>query len=380
VRALAVVPVAVAVAVALAVSVVTVGCGADEASRQAAASPSSDPRTTVPAPEVPPPLPSDDALDASGVTWSVGDAAMPSRNTSPARAPLPEPSFGVSEPAKPGDAHAFRLAVALRAARATRSGAKVTKMLSVIPEVIEAKRRTGLDPFADGEWLLVYGAKVAVPGPNANVVKHARAEAEITRTMADGGFGAWDAGASSATPVSPLTPAASGVRAEIYGVSDVLLRPQAGIAALVPGDRARDLAVALAKPIELGVRPGELARAFVAEPAKLLRFLPAEIVRANLAVKAASDGGLDATAEADCPDAAQCKATATAIEDLVKTQNSLVVRIVTKNVLGGLAVRADGTKLKATLHAAPEQVDAALNLMRSQLGLPGEDPSDQTKR
>jgi hypothetical protein len=379
VRALAVVPVAVAVAVALAVSVVTVGCGADEASRQAAASPSSDPRTTVPAPEVPPPLPSDDALDASGVTWSVGDAAMPSRNNSPARAPLPEPSFGVSEPAKPGDAHAFRLAVALRAARATRSGAKVTKMLSVIPEVIEAKRRTGLDPFADGEWLLVYGAKVAVPGPNANVVKHARAEAEITRTMADGGFGAWDAGAST-TPLSPLTPAASGVRAEIYGVSDVLLRPQAGIAALVPGDRARDLAVALAKPIELGVRPGELARAFVAEPAKLLRFLPAEIVRANLAVKAASDGGLDATAEADCPDAAQCKATATAIEDLVKTQNSLVVRIVTKNVLGGLAVRADGTKLKATLHAAPEQVDAALNLMRSQLGLPGEDPSDQTKR
>jgi hypothetical protein len=367
------------IAVAVGCGAVAIGCGADEASRHGAASPSSDPTTTVPAPDVPPPLDGNEALDASGVTWSVGDAAMPSRSAPPARAPLPEPSFGASEPAKPGDAHAFRLAVALRAARATRSGAKVTKMLSVIPEVIDAKRRTGLDPFADGEWLLVYGAKVAVPGPNANVVKHARAEAEITRTMADGGFGAWDAGAPT-TPLSPLTPAASGVRAEIYGVSDVLVRPQAGIAALVPGDRARDLAVALAKPIDLGVRPGELARAFVAEPAKLLRFLPAEIVRANLAVKAASDGGLDATAEADCPDAAQCKATATAIEDLVKTQNSLVVRIVTKNVLGGLAVRADGTKLKATLHAAPEQVDAALNLTRSQLGLPGEDPSEQTKR
>ena len=362
--------------------VVVVGCGADEASRHAAASPSSDPTTTVPAPEVPPPLDGHDALDASGVTWSVGDAAMPSRTAPPARAPLPEPSFGASEPARPGDAHAFRLAVALRAARATRSGAKVTKMLSVIPEVIEAKRRTGLDPFADGEWLLVYGAKVAVPGPNANVVKHASAEAEITRTMADGGFGAWDAGAPTTptTPPTPIAPAARGVHADIYGVSDVLVRPQTGIAALVPGDRARDLAVALAKPIDLGVRPGELARAFVSEPAKVLRFLPAEIVRANVAVKAASDGGLDATAEADCPDAAQCKATATAIEDLVKTQNSLVVRIVTKNVLGGLAVRADGTKLKATLHVTPEQVDAALNLTRSQLGLPGEDPSDQTKR
>jgi hypothetical protein len=368
------------VALAVVVGALAVGCGADDASRSGAASPASD-RTTVTAPDIPAPLAGDDAPDASGVTWNVGDAAMPSPSPSaPVRAPLPEPSFGASEPARPGDAHAFRLAVALRAARATRSGAKVTKMLSVIPEVIDAKRRTGLDPFADGEWLLVYGAKVAVPGPNANVVKHGRAEAEITRTMADGGFSAWDAGAPSMPSSTPPSAAASGVRAEIYGVNDVLVRPQAGIAALVPGDRARDLAVALAKPIDLGVRPGELARAFVAEPAKLLRFLPAEIVRANVAVRAASDGGLDTTAEADCPDAAQCKATATAIEELIKTQNSLVVRIVTKNVLGGLTVRADGTKLKVTLHAAPEQVDAALNLTRSQLGLPAEDPSDQVKR
>jgi hypothetical protein len=354
--------------VALAAVAVAVGCGGDEAARRGAASPSSDPATTVPAPAVPPPLAGDDALDASAVTWNVGDAAMPSRPAPSARAPLPEPSFGASEPARPGDVHAFRLAVALRAARATRSGAKVTKMLSVIPELIDATRRTGLDPFADGEWLLVYGAKVAVPGPNANVVKHARAEAEITRTMADGGFEAWDA----AAPTS--------VRAEIYGVNDVIVRPQAGIAALVPNDRARDLAVALARPIDPGVRPGELARAFVAEPAKLLRFLPAEIVRANIAVKGAIDGGLDATADADCVDAAQCRATATAIEELIKAQNSLVVRIVTKNVLGGLTVRADGTKLKVALHAAPGQVDAALNLTRSQLGLPAEDPSDQAKR
>ena len=288
----------------------------------------------------------------------------------PARAPVPEPSFGATESVKPGDGHAFRLSVALRAARASRSGATVLKMLSVIPEVIDGKTRTGIDPFADGEWLLVYGAKVGVPGPNANVVKHAKAEAAVTRTMADGGFEAWDA----------APPSAGGVRAEIYRVKDVLLRPQPGIVALVPGDRAGELAFVLAKPFDSGVRPGELARAFVAEPARLLRFLPAEVVRASVIVRAAPDGGLDASADADCPDAAQCKATATAIEELVRTQNSLMVRFVTKNLLGGLAVRADGTKLKATLHAGPDQVDAAVNLMRSQLGLPGEEPADPTRR
>ncbi|MDB5212948.1 MAG: hypothetical protein JWO86_875 [Myxococcaceae bacterium] len=351
-----------------------VGCGAGEASRREAASPhdgtsdgTSD-GTVVPRPEMPPPVGNDDALDGSAISWSVGDAAL----HVPAPAALPAPSFGAIESVKPGDVHAFRLAVALRSARASASGAKVTRMLSVIPEVIDAKRRTGIDPFADGEWLLVYGTKVAVPGPNANVVKHGRAEGELTKTMADGGFEAWDAGAPSTSTSPPSAATANAVRAEIYGVNDVVLRPQPGIVAVVPGDRARDLAVALAKPIDLGVKPGELARAFVAEPAKLLRFLPAEVVHAHVIVKAAPDGGLDASADADCLDAAQCKATAAAVEELSKSQNSLVVRIVTKNLLGGLVVRADGTKLKATLHAAPDQVDAALNLLRSQLGLPGD--------
>jgi hypothetical protein len=219
-----------------------------------------------------------------------------------------------------------------------------------------ARRCCGCCLFADGEWLLVYGSKVAVPGPNANVVKHAKADADVTTALASHSRGA-----------------------EIYGVKDVLLRPQVGMLALVPGDRASELAVVLLKPLDPGVKPGELARAFVAEPGKLLRFLPAELVRANVIVKPATDGGLDASADVDCPDAPSCKATAAALEELGRTQNTLMVRIVTKNLLGGLGVHADGTKLKATLHAAPDQVDAALNLMRAQLGMPPESPREPTK-
>lgn len=351
---------AIAFVVALAV-----GCGADEASRPGAAAPASE-RSAAPRAELAPPP--GDGLDASATSSDEGDAATaPALVPAQAGAPPREPSFGAIESISPADAHTFRLAVALRAARANRSGAKVMKMLSLLPDVIDARARTGVDPFADGEWLLVYGSKVAVPGPNANVVKHARAEAEVAKAMADGGFQARDAGTTS-------------VHSEIYGVRDVLLRPQPGMLALVPGDRASDLATVLAKPLDLGVKPGELARAFFAEPAELLRFLPAEVRRANVNVKAASDGGLDASAEADCPDAEQCKATATAIEELVKTQNSLMVRFVTKNLLGGLVLRADGAKLKATLHAAPDQVDVALNLVRSELGLPGEAPGEPTHR
>jgi hypothetical protein len=340
------------------VAALAVGCGADEASRLRTASPASD-GTVVPMPDMPAPSADGpdssvaDPLDAAVAERAPEAAALPGV----ARALLPEPSFGASEPLKPGEAHAFRLIVAVRAARASRSGAKVMEMLSLLPDVREARARTGVDPFADGEWLLVYGGKVAVPGPNANVVKHTKADADVTKA---------------------LTARARG--AEIYGVKDVLLRPQPGILALVPGDRAPELGVVLSKAIDPGVKPGELARAFVAEPAKLLRFLPAELVRANVIVKGATDGGLDASAEVDCPDAASCKATATALEELGRTQNTLMVRIVTKNILGGLGVHADGAKLKATLHAAPDQVDAALNLTRAQLGLPAVSPREPNKR
>lgn len=344
---------------------IAIGCGG-EGTTQPAAAPSAATPPTAQQPAVVRTAP-----DAS-VAHPVQDAAPPVATVPPAAAaPLPEPAFGATESSKPGDAHAFRAIAALRAMRANRSGANVLNMLSVIPSVIDAHAQTGIDPFADGEWLLVYGSKVEIPGPNANVLKHARSEAQVTKAIADAGLPPWDAGAG--TP-------GTAVRSELFGVRDVLLRPQPGIIALVPSDRAHDIATVLAKPIEPGVKQGELARIFVAEPAKLARFLPAEVVRANVVMKAATDGGLDLTAEADCPDAKACKTTAADLEELAKRQNSMMVRIILKGLFSNLVVRADGTKLKATLHAEPGQVDALLNITRVQLGLPAADAADPNGR
>lgn len=365
-----------AVAVVLALPCAcAIACGGAEATRSSSVPPVTTSRhPATPAAVVEPGT--DDGGDASFAEWSTSDAAA---RPAPARA-APEPAYGVAESPKPGDPHAFRLAAAVRAMRASPSGAKIVKMLSVVPDLMDAKARTGVDPLADAEWLLVYGSKVAVPGPNANVMKHARSESDVARAIGDAGTGAWeawDAGAPRAAGLaSPGTTGA--VRGELYGVRDVLLRPQPGVLALVPGDRARDLAAALAKPLDPGVRPGELARIFVAEPANVVRLLPADVVRATVILRPAADGGLDASAEADCKDAASCATTATSLDEVAKRSNSLVVRIATKNLLGSLTVRADAAKLKVTLHAAPDQVDAALGILRAELGLPGADPGDQT--
>ncbi len=290
---------------------------------------------------------------------ATGDASRDAGSVATVTPPraLPEPVFGAGS-VKPNDAHAFRFAAALRAMRANRSGANALRTMSLLPAVIDAKARTGVDPFADGDWLLVYGAEVGVPGPNANVVRHSRPEADVARAIADGGFEARDA--------APM----GSVSADLLGVHDVLLRPQPGTLALVPADRAVDLGAALAKPVDLGVKAGELARIFIAEPAKLMRVLPKEVVRLNVSVKPASDGGLDLASDADCGDVQSCAATATALEDFVKRQNSILVRFATRGLLSGLALRADGAKLRGTLHASPDQVDAILGFVRAQLDLP----------
>ncbi len=263
---------------------------------------------------------------------------------------------------RPSDPQPFRLTVALRALRASASGAKIAALLSLVPLVIEGKTKTGVDPFVTGEWLLVYGARAEVPGANANVVRHTTPEAEVAKAITAAGFATRDGGAGS------------GVQASLYGAKEPLLRPQPSTLALGPADRAADLASALAAPLDPGTKPGELARVFLAEPAQVLRILPSEVVRANAIAKPAADGGLDLAADAECGDAAGCAALATTLSDHLGRQNSIIVRMVTRSLLSGLVIKAKGSKLEATLHATPDQVDAILSLVRAQLGLPPPPP------
>lgn len=111
--------------------------------------------------------------------------------------------------------------------RSSPSGAKIASLLSRTEAVTEATTKTGVDPFVSGEWLLVYGPRAEVPGPNANVLRHTRPDAEVDKALAAAGFAPRDAG---------------GVQASLYGVQEPLLRPQPGTLALVPADRAADSA------------------------------------------------------------------------------------------------------------------------------------------
>lgn len=246
--------------------------------------------------------------------------------------------------------------------RANASATKIGRSLSLLPAVIDAKKRTGVDPFDDGDWMLTYGPNVGAFIVNATVVRHHRPDEEITQALAQGSFEKSDH-------------AEGGLASDLFGTDTVLLRPRAQTIAFVPQDRAKDLAAVLAKLDDSGLRTGEIAKLVAMEPSKMLSgYVPSEISMGEGVVKPAADSGLDVSAEGTCGTAEACKEAAKQIDATVTRLNSMIVRIATHGLLSGVKVRAEGTKVKATLHAAPEQIDAIVQLMRASLNLPTVDP------
>lgn len=246
--------------------------------------------------------------------------------------------------------------------RASVSAVKIGRSLSLLPAILDAKRRTDVDPFEDGDWLLAYGPNVGAFIVNATVVRHHRTDAEVTQAIDHGGF-------------EKSEHAEAGLASDLFGTDTVLLRPRAQTLAFVPQDRAKDFTVSLSTLDDPGLRAGEIARLAMQEPSKVLAgYVPAEIAGGDAFVKPATDGGLDVSAEGTCATADACKEAAKTIEATIARQNSMIVRIATRGLLNSVKVRAEGAKVKATLHADPEQIDALVQLLRAVLGLPSVEP------
>ncbi|AKV04833.1 hypothetical protein AKJ09_11496 [Labilithrix luteola] len=345
-----------------------VACGAPERDVvPSPVTPAEEPVRTAP-PPVMSAASAENAPDAAAPAPSAPPALPPRRREEKHEARTT--SFGPG-PVEPSAPHAFKLAANLKAARASPSGKKTLEIFSLLPETILTKQRTAVDPFADGEWLLVYGEDVDVPGNNVNAVRHGRPAVEVSGAIAKAGFLPLEEGPKGA------------VRTELFDVRDALFSPTPSLLVMAPRDRAKEISVALVRPVDPGFKSGELARVFFKEPWRATSILPKSLSDALVVVRPASDDGLDVSAEATCPDEAACKEIAEGLRQRAARMNSLMVRVATRGLLipltvegkpGGEGIRAEGTKLRASVHAAPDQVQSILNFVRAALGLPAADP------
>jgi hypothetical protein len=140
----------------------------------------------------------------------------------------------------------------------------------------------------------------------------------------------------------------------------VALRPEAHLVTAVPPDAAEALAGELrdSRVVDPPADSDEGLRALLPHPHQFFRVIPEEAQSARLRVLARPEGAAHAELELSCGDAAAAEKVASAMREQAEHVNGVLVRMLTHDLLSGLAVRVDRDMAKLSLPASREQLEA----------------------
>jgi hypothetical protein len=308
------------------------------------------------------------ALMEDASASSLADAAVASREDGGvpgANGPRdPTALVGAAGNAQAGPA-LVQLLVNMAEIRKNPVGTRLGPLLSAIPQWDDFMQGTNVDPVRDTDWVLITGPSLIHTERDVILVHYSASDAlvdhaiQIVSKKYDRG-GPFDAGVP-------------GVKAAL-GHADraprVFLRPQTHVLAVVPPDFANTAARTLkGAHISAHVRPGEAMRLVLKTPSRPFPAIPASISEMRLWIVPRPDGGADVFGEGDTPDAAACSAAVAQLRKVIRTQNSIMVRMVTGGLLDTVDITEDGSTVRLRAPVTPEQLETILNLVSSQLGV-----------
>ncbi len=258
-----------------------------------------------------------------------------------------------------------QLLVNMEVIRKNPIGAQMGPLMSAIPQWDDFISGTKVDAVRDTDWVFITGPSLIHTDRDAIFVHYSTSDAIVDKAVDivahkyDRG-GAFDAGVP-------------GVKASL-GHADraqrVFLRAKSHLLVVVPPDYAHTAATILVKAkISPHLRPGEAMRLTLENPSHPMPQLPSSMKELRLWIMPRDDGGADAIAEADCPDAASAIQAAEDVKKLIESQNSLGVRMITNGLLNGFDVTTDGSVVRGRLPASREQLQTLLGLISGQLGV-----------
>jgi hypothetical protein len=309
-----------------------------------------------------------DAANDAGLLASAGDASSPPGASGPRD---PGAMIGMPGLISAGTVN-VTLLVNISVIRQNPVGARMGPLLYGIPQWNDFMKgsQTTVDPIKDTDWILIYGPSLIHTDRDAVFVHYSIADTVVDNAV--------DSIAKRYDKGGPFDAGVPGVKAAL-GFADnaerVFLRGQTHVLVIVPKDKAKDFAL-LAKKATINprVRPGEALRLTVKDPWKQisipgLKFSQSLKELRLWIVPRPSDGGADIFIEGDCTDEEGASDAATALTDLIKRQNVLVVRAATRGLLNNAKVTADGTHIKSQLSASQEQLEAILQGVGAILGV-----------
>jgi len=263
------------------------------------------------------------------------------------------------------------LIVNIAVIRTNPVGARMGPLLYAIPQWNDFMKgsQAAVDPIRDTDWILIYGPSLIHTERDAVIIHYSIGDDVVDNAVESiakryAGGGAYDAGVP-------------GVRASLGHADNaerVFLRGQPHVLTIVPKDKATDFAKLMKRAsIQPKVRPGEALRLVVKDPWKQisvpgLKFNESVKELRLWVVPRASDGGADVYIEGDCTDEAAASDAADALSDLIKRQNSIMVRAATRGLLNNAKVEANGTHINSHLSVSQDQLEAILQGVGAYLG------------
>jgi hypothetical protein len=144
----------------------------------------------------------------------------------------------------------------------------------------------------------------------------------------------------------------------------VVVRGQPHFVIAAAPDEARTITLTLPRA-RLVEPPGDADEAVYVDapnPQALLPQIPRQAKRIVVRVYSRPGGGAEATAQIACDDEMSASAIAAVLKERVADANGLVVRMLTRDLLGGLSVAAAGHDVELRLPATREQLESLATL------------------
>lgn len=307
-----------------------------------------------------------DAAGEAGLVASATDASAPAGGTGPRD---PGAMIGMPGLISAGTVN-VSLLVNVAVIRQNPVGARMGPLLSGIPQWADFMKgsQTAVDPIRDTDWILIYGPSLIHTDRDAVIVHYSISDS-VVDTAVDSIASRYDKGGAFDAGVP-------GVKASLGHADNaerVFLRGAPKTLVIVPKDKAKAFALLAKAGISKKVQPGEAVRLIVKDPWKQISIpglkFSNSLKELRLWVVPKPDGSADVFVEGDCTDEAAAADVADALTDLVKKQNAMGVRIVTRGLLNNAKFTADGTRVKSQLNASQEQLEALLQGVGAVMGV-----------
>jgi hypothetical protein len=162
------------------------------------------------------------------------------------------------------------------------------------------------------------------------------------------------------------------LRARSDGTLRVVERPQSHLVAALPPEGAASILQTLhtAHVLEpTGADPDEVLHVDFPHPHGVILFAPEEARRAVVRVDSRPGGAAEGFVDLTCDDQAAASVLATRLRARAGDMNNLMVRVLTRDLLGSLSITVEGPVVKLRLPATSDQLESLATLAAA--ALPG---------